>query len=183
MWCSTGCEIFLDQGSKLCLLRWERGVLTPEPLGKSWHRIFNVSLSGAEDAPRSVISNRRDASRVDFRRVMPELPTCLSLLRSYRSPLWYRLPTVGLGHNPQPLSLILGLLTCKMAEGVGVGGWWLKISIRLLKIQWLSVFSGQYWINSVGKDYWSFQLSVKWSSCFVFRGQAQVISSQYIFLF
>ena len=81
-----------------------------------------MSLSGAEDAPRSVISNRRDASRVDFRRVMPELPTCLSLLRSYRSPLWYRLPTVGLGHNPQPLSLILGLLTCKMAEGVGVGG-------------------------------------------------------------
>lgn len=76
-----------------------------------------MSLSGAEDAPLSVISNRRDASTVDFRPVLPELPTCLSLLRSYLSPLWYHLSTVGLGHNPQPLSLILGFLTCKMAEG------------------------------------------------------------------
>ena len=71
VWCSTACEIFLDQGSNLCLLLWEHGVLTAEPLGKSWHQVFNVSLRGAEDAPLRVIPNRRDAPRVDIRHVMP----------------------------------------------------------------------------------------------------------------
>ena len=80
-----------------------------------------MSLRGAEDAPLRVISNRRDAPRVDFRHVMPELPTCLSLLRSHSSPLWYHLSTVGHGHNPQPLALILGFLIRKMAEGAGWG--------------------------------------------------------------